>query len=100
MAEDHDIPGDIPVTGAIRQKLVETKQAWARAGRLLTGVHGNPALDRLRAEAMAQRKVPLLVVEQERKEETHGIVAPWDGRGSVARFAGLAPPGKVLWRNG
>jgi DMSO/TMAO reductase YedYZ molybdopterin-dependent catalytic subunit len=47
MAADDDIPGDIPVTGTIRQKLVETKQAWARAGRLLTGVHGNPALDRL-----------------------------------------------------
>lgn len=26
----------------IRQKLVETKQAWARAGRLLTGQHATP----------------------------------------------------------
>ena len=43
MAEDDDIP----LTGAIREKLVATKQAWARAGRLLTGVHGNPAVDRL-----------------------------------------------------
>ena len=43
MAEDDDVP----VTGAIRQKLVDTKQAWARDGRLLTGTHADPTRDRL-----------------------------------------------------
>jgi DMSO/TMAO reductase YedYZ molybdopterin-dependent catalytic subunit len=38
---------DIPVTGRIRQKLVETKQDWAREGRLLTGQTADPARDRL-----------------------------------------------------
>ena len=33
--------------GGIRQKLVETKQAWARAGRLLTGQHARPEEQRL-----------------------------------------------------
>ncbi|TFU03742.1 sulfite oxidase-like oxidoreductase [Polymorphobacter arshaanensis] len=31
----------------VRDKLVATKQAWARAGRLLTGNHGDPEVDRL-----------------------------------------------------
>ena len=31
----------------VREKLVATKQAWARAGRLLTGKHGDPQVDRL-----------------------------------------------------
>src|SRR3954454_19148215 len=43
MAEDEDIP----LSGGIRQKLVDTKQAWARDGRLLTGTQGDPARDRL-----------------------------------------------------
>jgi DMSO/TMAO reductase YedYZ molybdopterin-dependent catalytic subunit len=43
MAEDEDVP----VTGEIRQKLVDTKQAWARDGRLLTGMTSDPARDRL-----------------------------------------------------
>ena len=43
MAEDDSTP----LTGAIRQKLVDTKQAWARDGRLLTGTRGDPARDRL-----------------------------------------------------
>ena len=30
-----------------KDKLVATKQAWARAGRLLTGRVGNPETDRL-----------------------------------------------------
>ncbi len=32
---------------SIRDKLIATKQAWARAGRLLTGKDGDPATDRL-----------------------------------------------------
>ena len=43
MAEDDNVP----VTGEIRQKLVDAKQAWARDGRLLTGTHGDPVRDRL-----------------------------------------------------
>lgn len=43
MAEDDQVP----VTGEIRQKLVDAKQAWARDGRLLTGTHGDPVRDRL-----------------------------------------------------
>ena len=35
------------MTGRIREKLVETKQAWARDGRLLTGTHADPTRDRL-----------------------------------------------------
>jgi len=33
--------------GAVREKLIETKQGWAREGRLLTGAHADPARDRL-----------------------------------------------------
>jgi len=43
MAEDEDVP----LTGKVRDKLVETKQRWARDGRLLTGTHGDPLADRL-----------------------------------------------------
>ena len=42
MAED-----DVPITGQIRDKLVEKKQEWARDGRLLTGTHSTPEKDRL-----------------------------------------------------
>ena len=38
---------DIPVDGAIRDKLITTKQGWARDGRLLTGTTADPARDRL-----------------------------------------------------
>lgn len=37
----------IELTGEIRQKLIETKEGWARDGRLLTGETADPALDRL-----------------------------------------------------
>jgi DMSO/TMAO reductase YedYZ molybdopterin-dependent catalytic subunit len=43
MAEDDDIP----LTGRVREKLVESKQAWAREGRLLTGTTADPARERL-----------------------------------------------------
>ena len=42
MAED-----DVPITGQIRDKLVEKKQEWARDGRLLTGTQSTPEKDRL-----------------------------------------------------
>src|SRR5436309_2445264 len=38
---------DLARSGAIRQKLVDTKRAWARDGRLLTGKVADPARDRL-----------------------------------------------------
>lgn len=38
---------EVHLTGQIRQKLVETKQGWARDGRLLTGTSGDPTRDRL-----------------------------------------------------
>lgn len=44
MADEDD---DVPVTGRVRGKLVETKQDWARQGRLLTGQTADPARDRL-----------------------------------------------------
>ena len=46
MAEKDD-DTDIPLTGRIRDKLVEAKQDWAREGRLLTGQTADPARDRL-----------------------------------------------------
>ena len=42
MADD-----EIPMTGKVRDKLIERKQDWAREGRLLTGTTADPALDRL-----------------------------------------------------
>ncbi len=38
---------DIPLTGAVREKLVRTKERWAEEGRLLTGTTADPARDRL-----------------------------------------------------
>jgi DMSO/TMAO reductase YedYZ molybdopterin-dependent catalytic subunit len=34
-------------TGQIKDKLIRTKEAWAREGRLLTGTEGDPERDRL-----------------------------------------------------
>jgi DMSO/TMAO reductase YedYZ molybdopterin-dependent catalytic subunit len=42
MADD-----DIEITGNVRDKLIETKQTWARTGRLLTGQTADPTRDRL-----------------------------------------------------
>ena len=35
------------MSDGFKEKLIRTKQAWARAGRLLTGTEGNPETDRL-----------------------------------------------------
>ena len=43
MADDDDVP----LNGRFRDKLVETKQGWAREGRLLTGSTADPAAERL-----------------------------------------------------
>lgn len=37
----------MPLTGKVKDKLVQAKQAWAREGRLLTGTQGDPEADRL-----------------------------------------------------
>ncbi len=42
MAED-----EVPLTGKVKDKLIEAKEGWAREGRLLTGTHGDPDADRL-----------------------------------------------------
>jgi DMSO/TMAO reductase YedYZ molybdopterin-dependent catalytic subunit len=41
MAEDEDVP----LTGRVKDKLIESKQAWAREGRLLTGREYPPGAD-------------------------------------------------------
>lgn len=38
---------DVPTTGAVREKLIRTKERWAEEGRLLTGTTADPARDRL-----------------------------------------------------
>jgi DMSO/TMAO reductase YedYZ molybdopterin-dependent catalytic subunit len=38
---------DIPTAGAVRDKLIRTKERWAEEGRLLTGTTADPARDRL-----------------------------------------------------
>ncbi len=43
MPEDEDVP----LTGKVREKLVQSKQDWAREGRLLTGTTADPHAVRL-----------------------------------------------------
>ncbi|MBY0339486.1 MAG: sulfite oxidase-like oxidoreductase [Acetobacteraceae bacterium] len=38
---------DVPITGQVREKLVRSKEEWAREGRLLTGTTSTPERDRL-----------------------------------------------------
>lgn len=52
--------GDVARTGAIRQKLIDTKQEWARDGRLLTGTIADPARDRLPPGQTLVRDWPVL----------------------------------------
>ena len=42
MADD-----DVPISGGIRDKLIQTKQRWAREGRLLTGLPPREEHERL-----------------------------------------------------
>ena len=55
MADD-----DIPIDGAIKDKLIEAKQGWARDGRLLTGTTADPAQDRLPPGQRLVRDWPVL----------------------------------------
>lgn len=47
MTERKDDPEDVPMSGAVREKLIRTKERWAEEGRLLTGTTADPARDRL-----------------------------------------------------
>lgn len=51
---------DIPTTGAVRDKLIRTKERWAEEGRLLTGTQGDPARDRLPPGQTLVRDWPVL----------------------------------------
>jgi DMSO/TMAO reductase YedYZ molybdopterin-dependent catalytic subunit len=51
---------DIPLDGAIKQKLIEAKQGWARDGRLLTGTTADPAQERLPPGQRLVRDWPVL----------------------------------------
>jgi DMSO/TMAO reductase YedYZ molybdopterin-dependent catalytic subunit len=51
---------DIPMDGAINEKLIGTKQGWARDGRLLTGTTADPAQDRLPPGQRLVRDWPVL----------------------------------------
>jgi DMSO/TMAO reductase YedYZ molybdopterin-dependent catalytic subunit len=51
---------DIPMDGAINEKLIGTKQGWARDGRLLTGTTADPARDRLPPGQHLVRDWPVL----------------------------------------
>src|SRR6188508_2331872 len=37
----------VPLTGKVKDKLIEAKQGWAREGRLLTGTTADPEVVRL-----------------------------------------------------
>lgn len=58
MAE-HD-ENDIPLTGQVREKLVQRKQDWAREGRLLTGTTADPTRERLPPGQTLVRDWPVL----------------------------------------
>jgi DMSO/TMAO reductase YedYZ molybdopterin-dependent catalytic subunit len=58
--DDPPLDNDIPVDGAIKDKLIEAKQGWARDGRLLTGTTADPAQDRLPPGQRLVRDWPVL----------------------------------------
>jgi DMSO/TMAO reductase YedYZ molybdopterin-dependent catalytic subunit len=55
MADD-----DVTLTGEIREKLVRTKEQWAREGRLLTGETATPQADRLPPGQRLVKDFPVL----------------------------------------
>jgi DMSO/TMAO reductase YedYZ molybdopterin-dependent catalytic subunit len=72
---------DVTITGQIRDKLVERKQAWAREGRLLTGTTADPARDRLPPGQRLVKDWPVLdlgaepeVTEQKFRLDVDGAV--------------------------
>src|SRR5271165_7223014 len=72
---------DIPMDGAIKDKLIEAKQVWARDGRLLTGTTADPTRDRLPPGQRLVRDWPVLdlgvqpnVTEGEFRLDVDGLV--------------------------
>src|SRR5580700_1264245 len=72
---------DIPMDGAIKQKLIEVKQGWARDGRLLTGTTADPGRDRLPPGQRLVKDWPVLdlgaqpqVTEQKFRLDVDGAV--------------------------
>src|ERR1700684_3688630 len=55
MADD-----DVTISGGIRDKLIEKKQEWARAGRVLPGPTADPARERLPPGQRLVRDWPVL----------------------------------------
>jgi DMSO/TMAO reductase YedYZ molybdopterin-dependent catalytic subunit len=80
---DDDIPPDTApedppdTTGA--EKLIATKQKWARDGRLLTGAHGDPAQDRLPPGQRLVRDWPILDLGQQPDVTPHKFRLDIDG---------------------
>ncbi|HVZ09119.1 sulfite oxidase-like oxidoreductase [Rhodopila sp.] len=60
MANESGSDGDVPVSGAIRDKLIARKQDWARQGRLLTDTMAGPARERLPPGQRLVRDWPVL----------------------------------------
>jgi DMSO/TMAO reductase YedYZ molybdopterin-dependent catalytic subunit len=58
MADNDD--DAVPLDGRLREKLIETKQEWARSGRLLVGTTADPARDRLPPGQTLVRDWPVL----------------------------------------
>jgi DMSO/TMAO reductase YedYZ molybdopterin-dependent catalytic subunit len=55
----------VPMQGAIKDKLIRAKQRWAADGRLLTGTHGDPERDRLPPGQSLVRDWPVLDLGQQ-----------------------------------
>jgi len=75
---------DVEITGRIKDKLIEEKQAWAREGRLLTGTSADPARDRLPPGQLLVTDWPVLdlgaepnVTEQKFRLDVDGAVESW-----------------------
>ena len=75
------MPEDVEFTGAIKDKLIERKQDWAREGRLLTGHHADPGKDRLPPGQRLMKDWPVLdlgaqpnVTEQKFRLDIDGAV--------------------------
>jgi DMSO/TMAO reductase YedYZ molybdopterin-dependent catalytic subunit len=76
------------MTGDVNAKLIAAKRAWARAGRLLTGVTGDPARDRLPPGQMLVRDWPVLDLGAEPEVSPQRFRLDIDG--AVQRPIGLS----------
>lgn len=93
MPKDGETDGDI--FGPIKRKLIETKQKWARDGRLLTGERSGPAKRRLPPGQREVKNWPVLdlgthpvVTQKEWKLSVTGLVenpVSWDWAALMAQ---------------